>query len=43
MFLGSMITILGGLVIKYIDDCWQKRIPAGFEMVINNPRWVSPG
>ena len=27
---------LGGLVIKYIDKSLEKRIPAGFEMVINN-------
>ncbi|WP_205898746.1 PTS mannitol transporter subunit IICB [Escherichia coli] len=37
MFLGSMIMgPLGGLVIKYIDKSLEKRIPAGFEMVINN-------
>lgn len=37
MFLGSMIMgPLGGLVIKYIDRLLEKRIPAGFEMVINN-------
>lgn len=37
MFLGSMIMgPLGGLVIKYIDKALDKRIPAGFEMVINN-------
>ncbi len=37
MFLGSMIMgPLGGLVIKYIDKVLEKRIPAGFEMVINN-------
>ena len=36
MFLGSMIMgPLGGLVIKYIDKSLEKRIPAGFEMVIN--------
>jgi hypothetical protein len=26
----------GGLVIKYVDKALEKRIPAGFEMVINN-------
>ncbi|MDU1297061.1 MAG: PTS mannitol transporter subunit IICB, partial [Enterobacter hormaechei] len=37
MFLGSMIMgPLGGLVIKHIDRLLDKRIPAGFEMVINN-------
>ncbi len=37
MFLGSMIMgPLGGLVIKYVDKALEKRIPAGFEMVINN-------
>lgn len=37
MFLGSMIMgPLGGLVIKYIDRLLDQRIPAGFEMVINN-------
>lgn len=37
MFLGSMIMgPLGGLIIKYIDKALDKRIPAGFEMVINN-------
>lgn len=37
MFLGSMIVgPLGGLVIKHIDRLLDKRIPAGFEMVINN-------
>ena len=37
MFLGSMIMgPLGGLVIKHIDQLLDKRIPAGFEMVINN-------
>ena len=37
MFLGSMIMgPPGGLVIKYIDKSLEKRIPAGFEMVINN-------
>ncbi|MBL4046383.1 PTS mannitol transporter subunit IICB [Escherichia coli] len=41
---GPMITYLlpvmigstGGLVIKYVDKALEKRIPAGFEMVINN-------
>lgn len=37
MFLGSMIMgPVGGLVIKHIDRLLDKRIPAGFEMVINN-------
>ncbi|MFA1646734.1 MAG: PTS transporter subunit EIIC, partial [Enterobacteriaceae bacterium] len=37
MFLGSMIMgPLGGLIIKQIDRALEKRIPAGFEMVINN-------
>ncbi|MGK9175452.1 PTS mannitol transporter subunit IICB [Yokenella regensburgei] len=37
MFLGSMIIgPLGGVIIKYIDRALEKRIPAGFEMVINN-------
>ena len=36
-FLTSMIMgPLGGLVIKHIDRLLDKRIPAGFEMVINN-------
>lgn len=37
MFLGAMIMgPLGGLIIKHIDRLLDKRIPAGFEMVINN-------
>ncbi|MCS2159709.1 PTS mannitol transporter subunit IICB [Scandinavium sp. H11S7] len=37
MFIGAMIMgPLGGLVIKHIDRLLEKRIPAGFEMVINN-------
>lgn len=37
MFLGAMIMgPLGGLVIKKIDKALVNRIPAGFEMVINN-------
>ncbi|MCS2148303.1 PTS mannitol transporter subunit IICB [Scandinavium manionii] len=37
MFIGAMIMgPLGGLVIKHIDKLLEKRIPAGFEMVINN-------
>jgi PTS system mannitol-specific IIC component len=37
MFLGAMIMgPLGGLMIRYIDRLLDKRIPAGFEMVINN-------
>ena len=33
---GAVMGPLGGLVIKYIDKALEKRIPAGFEMVINN-------
>ncbi|WP_318371784.1 PTS mannitol transporter subunit IICB [Enterobacter sp.] len=37
MFLGAMIMgPLGGLLIKHIDKALEHRIPAGFEMVINN-------
>ncbi|WNP33970.1 PTS mannitol transporter subunit IICB [Enterobacter kobei] len=37
MFLGAMIMgPLGGLMIKKIDNMLENRIPAGFEMVINN-------
>jgi PTS system mannitol-specific IIC component len=37
MFIGAMIMgPLGGWVIKVIDRVLEKRIPAGFEMVINN-------
>lgn len=37
MFLGAMIMgPLGGLMIKKIDNVLENRIPAGFEMVINN-------
>ncbi|CAI1533536.1 PTS mannitol transporter subunit IICB [Serratia proteamaculans] len=37
MFIGAMIMgPLGGWVIKSIDNKLEKRIPAGFEMVINN-------
>ena len=37
MFLGAMIMgPLGGLMIKKIDKALENRIPAGFEMVINN-------
>jgi len=37
MFLGAMIMgPLGGLIIKKIDKALENRIPAGFEMVINN-------
>jgi PTS system mannitol-specific IIC component len=37
MFLGAMVMgPLGGWVIKHIDRLLEKRIPAGFEMVINN-------
>lgn len=37
MFIGAMIMgPLGGWVIKHIDRLLEKRIPAGFEMVINN-------
>ncbi|EKT55369.1 PTS mannitol transporter subunit IICB [Providencia burhodogranariea] len=37
MFIGAMIMgPLGGWVIKHIDRALEKRIPAGFEMVINN-------
>ncbi|MCD1126459.1 PTS mannitol transporter subunit IICB [Jinshanibacter sp. LJY008] len=37
MFIGAMIIgPLGGWVIKHIDRLLEKRIPAGFEMVINN-------
>jgi PTS system mannitol-specific IIC component len=37
MFLGAMIMgPLGGLIIKKIDKSLENRIPAGFEMVINN-------
>lgn len=37
MFIGAMVMgPLGGTIIKYIDDKLAKRIPAGFEMVINN-------
>lgn len=37
MFIGAMIMgPLGGWVIKVIDRALEKRIPAGFEMVINN-------
>lgn len=38
MFLGAMVMgPLGGWVIKHIDRLLEKRIPAGFEMVINEP------
>ncbi len=37
MFLGAMVMgPLGGWVIKHVDQLLEKRIPAGFEMVINN-------
>jgi len=37
MFIGAMIMgPLGGWLIKHIDRALDKRIPAGFEMVINN-------
>lgn len=37
MFLGAMIIgPLGGYLIKRVDKALEKRIPAGFEMVINN-------
>lgn len=37
MFIGAMIMgPLGGLIIKHIDRLLEKRIPAGFEMVVNN-------
>jgi len=37
MFIGAMIMgPLGGWVISVIDKALEKRIPAGFEMVINN-------
>ncbi|MGK7287167.1 PTS mannitol transporter subunit IICB [Buttiauxella agrestis] len=37
MFIGAMITgPLGGWIIKFIDTKLEKRIPPGFEMVINN-------
>lgn len=37
MFIGAMIMgPLGGWAIKFIDGKLEKRIPAGFEMVINN-------
>lgn len=37
MFLGAMIMgPLGGWVIKKFDDLFAERIPAGFEMLVNN-------
>ncbi len=37
MFIGAMIMgPLGGWIIKFIDNKLEKRIPPGFEMVINN-------
>ncbi|MBF7977874.1 MULTISPECIES: PTS mannitol transporter subunit IICB [Rahnella] len=37
MFIGAMIMgPLGGWVIKWIDKSLENRIPAGFEMVVNN-------
>lgn len=37
MFIGAMVMgPLGGYVIKKVDQALEKRIPAGFEMVINN-------
>jgi len=37
MFIGAMVMgPLGGYVIKVVDKALEKRIPAGFEMVINN-------
>jgi PTS system mannitol-specific IIC component len=37
MFIGAMVMgPLGGVIIKYIDTRLDKRIPAGFEMVVNN-------
>ncbi|MBE0152129.1 PTS mannitol transporter subunit IICB [Serratia fonticola] len=37
MFIGAMVMgPLGGVIIKYIDTKLDKRIPAGFEMVVNN-------
>lgn len=37
MFIGAMVMgPLGGYVIKKVDEALEKRIPAGFEMVINN-------
>ncbi len=37
MLLGAMICgPLGGLVIKYFDKSVDKKIPAGFEMIVNN-------
>jgi PTS system mannitol-specific IIC component len=37
MFLGAMIIgPLGGLVIKQLDRLWDKKIPQGFEMLVNN-------
>lgn len=37
MFIGAMVMgPLGGYLIKIVDKALEKRIPAGFEMVINN-------
>lgn len=37
MFIGAMVMgPLGGYLIKVVDKALEKRIPAGFEMVINN-------
>ncbi|MBB5335726.1 PTS mannitol transporter subunit IICBA [Pectinatus brassicae] len=37
MFLGAMIVgPLGGYCIKKFDDAFQEKIPAGFEMLVNN-------
>ncbi len=37
MFIGAMIAgPLGGLLIKWFDKAMENRIPAGFEMLINN-------
>ncbi|WP_272917464.1 PTS mannitol transporter subunit IICB [Pontibacillus yanchengensis] len=37
MFLGAMVIgPLGGLIIKKFDNLLENRIPAGFEMIVNN-------
>ncbi|SFG53291.1 PTS system D-mannitol-specific IIB component, Fru family /PTS system D-mannitol-specific IIC component, Fru family [Halobacillus alkaliphilus] len=37
MFLGAMIIgPLGGLIIKKFDNAMENKIPAGFEMIVNN-------